>query len=209
MTCKGDKSPCIGKPLRGKTNDLLWQISESLIPKGFSNSFNQGLMDLGAMICTPKKPQCFKCPLRDLCKGRASGDPERFPTRALKKKIPHIEAISAVILKNGRVLLVQRPPDGLLGGLWEFPNWPIEEKKDIKGYLRHKVKNEIGLEVKSKEPIGSFRQTFSHFKLKLQVFHCHPLNGKGKGEWIPIKDLSLFPMSRIHRRIANAINEEG
>jgi len=66
-----------GSPGEGKTEQLLWQISESLIPKGFSNPFNQALMDLGSMLCTPKEPDCNRCPLRHSCKGRASGKPER------------------------------------------------------------------------------------------------------------------------------------
>ncbi len=101
-------------PVKSKTEGLLWQISESLIPKGFSNPFNQALMDLGSMLCTPKEPECDRCPLHRFCKGRASGEPERFPSKSIKKKIPHIEAISAVIEENGKVLLKQRPPDGPL-----------------------------------------------------------------------------------------------
>ena len=193
-------------PVKGKTEVLLWHLSESLIPKGDASSFNQGLMDLGATTCTPKEPRCSQCPLRDLCKGKASGEPERFPTKTIRKKIPHIEAVSAVILKNGRVLLQQRPPEGLLGGLWEFPNWPIEEKKDPQEALRLKVKSEIGLTVKTQELIGSFRQTFSHFKLTLQVFHCRPLNRKVRAKWVPIQKLHALPMSRIHRRIAEKID---
>ncbi|MCJ7784618.1 MAG: A/G-specific adenine glycosylase [Desulfobacterales bacterium] len=193
-------------PAKGKTEDLLWKISGSLIPKGFSNPFNQALMDLGSMLCTPREPQCSKCPLCDLCRGKASGEPERFPTKTIRKKIPHIEAISAVIQRNGKVLLKQRPPEGLLGGLWEFPNWPIEEKKDPQEVLRLKVKSEIGLRVKPQELIGSFRQTFSHFKLTLQVFHCRPLNRKVRAKWVPIQKLHAFPMSRIHRRIAEKID---
>jgi len=194
-------------PAKGKAEGLLWRLSESLLPKGDAGSFNQGLMDLGATTCTPKEPLCSQCPLRDLCKGKASGEPERFPTKTIRKTIPHIEAVSAVILKNGRVLLRQRPPEGLLGGLWEFPNWPVEEKKDLKKHLKRKVKSEIGLGVKGNEPIGSFRQTFSHFKLTLQVFRCLHHYGKTKEEWVSIQDLHLYPMSRIHRRIAEVINE--
>jgi A/G-specific adenine glycosylase len=193
-------------PAQGKTEARLWHLSESLLPKGHAGSFNQGLMDLGATICSPKEPQCPLCPLRDLCKGQTSGDPERFPAKPLKKKIPHIEAISAVILKNGKVLLQQRPPEGLLGGLWEFPNWPVEGEKDLKECLTYKVRSEIGLNVKSEEPIGSFQQTFSHFKLTLQVFHCRPLNRKVRGKWVPIQKLHTLPMSRIHRRIAEEID---
>jgi len=197
-------------PVRGETEGLLWRLSESLLPKGHASSFNQGLMDLGATTCTPKEPRCSQCPLRDLCKGRASGDPERFPVRTLKKKIPHIEAVSAVILKNGRVLLRQRPPEGLLGGLWEFPNWKNEEKKTsrLRLRLRNYIKKEMRMTVEVNELIGSFRQTFSHFKLTLQVFHCHYLNGKAKGKWVPIQKLHAFPMSRIHRRIAEKIDRK-
>ncbi len=189
-----------GNSVRGKTEALLWHLSESLLPKGHASSFNQGLMDLGAMICTPKEPRCPKCPLRDLCKGRASGKPERFPTKTIRKKIPHVVAVSAVILKNGKVLLRQRPPKGLLGGLWEFPNWKCESKSKLR--LRSDIKKEMGIDVEVKKVIGTFKQTFSHFKLSLRVYHCQPINRQGKGNWVAIRSLYLYPMSRIHRRIA-------
>jgi A/G-specific adenine glycosylase len=199
-----------GSPGERKTEQLLWEISESLIPKGYSNPFNQALMDLGSIICTPKYPRCPKCPLRHLCKGYLSGEPEIYPLRIIKKAIPHIAAASAVIERDGKVLLWQRPPKGLLGGLWEFPNWRIEEKRRtrLRLRLRNYIKKEIGLNVKVKESIGIFHQTYSHFKLTLQVFDCHHLNGKGKGKWVPIRNLHLLPMSRIHRRIAELIGKE-
>jgi A/G-specific adenine glycosylase len=191
-------------PGENKTEKLLWKISESLIPRGHSNPFNQGIMDLGSMLCTPKDPLCPRCPLRDLCKGRASGEPERFPTKRIKKKIPRIEAIAAVIQQNGKVLLKQRPAKGLLGGLWDFPNWRIEgnQRLRLRSRLRNTIKKETEMNVEVKESIGTFRQTFSHFKLTLHVFHCQVLNGKVKGKWVPIRNLHLFPMSRIHRKIA-------
>jgi len=196
-----------GNPARGKTEGLLWQISESLIPKGYSNPFNQALMDLGSMRCTPKDPQCPYCPLQNFCKGKASGDPERYPTKGPKKRIPHINAISAVIQRNDKVLLNRRPLKGLLGGLWEFPNWTIEEKRRLRLRLRlrNHIKKEIGMNVKIKESIGTFHQTYSHFKLTLHVFHCEAPDGRGKEEWVPIRKLHLLPMSRIHRRIAETV----
>ena len=66
----------------------------------------------------------------------------------------------------------------------------------------------MGVNVKVKESIGTFQQTYSHFKLTLDVFDCQHLNGKGKGKWIPIRKLPLLPMSRIHRRIAQMIDKE-
>ena len=198
-----------GNPVRGKTEGLLWGISESLIPKGHSNPFNQALMDLGSMFCTPMNPKCSHCPLRSLCKGYLSGKSESYPPRTVKKTIPHITAISAVIQKDGKVLLNKRPLKGLLGGLWEFPNWEIEEKPRSRPRLRlrNQIKKEIGMNVAVKELIGTFKQTFSHFKLTLQVFHCQSLDGRGKGKWMLVQKLHLLPLSKIHRKIAQTISD--
>jgi len=187
-----------------KMENILWQISDSLIPKGLSNPFNQAVMDLGSMICTPKNPLCPECPLCGLCKGKRSGEPERFPVKIPKKKIPHVEVVCAVIWKKKRVLLNQRPPSGLLGGLWEFPNWKSESKSKLR--FRNDIQKETGMNVEVKKAIGTFKQTFSHFKLTLHVYHCQPTSGKGKGKWVPIGNLHLLPMSRIHRRIAESIS---
>jgi A/G-specific adenine glycosylase len=196
-------------PASSKTEGLLWRISEALIPKGRSNPFNQALMDLGSMLCTPKDPQCSFCPLQKLCRGFLSGKPERYPLRVAKKIIPHRVAISAVIQKKGKVLLHRRPLKGLLGGLWEFPNWKTEERRRLRLRLRLRnyVKKEAGLNVEVKESIGTFKQTFSHFKLTLRVFHCKALRGNPNGKWIPIDDLQLIPLSSLHRRIANLISD--
>jgi len=196
-----------GSPGERKTEGLLWKISESLIPKGFSNPFNQALMDLGSILCTPKEPECDRCPLHHFCKGRASGKPERYPAKMLKRTIPHRESISVVIKKDGKVLLNQRPPVGLLGGLWEFPNWRIEGEGRLRLRLRNYIKKEMEMDIEVKELIGVFHQTYSHFKLTLQVFICQHLNGKGKGKWVPIQNLNLLPMSRIHRKIAQTISD--
>jgi A/G-specific adenine glycosylase len=192
--------------MRGKTEGLLWKISESLIPKGRSNPFNQALMDLGSMLCTPKDPQCSFCPFQKLCRGFLSGKPERYPLRTIKKIIPHRVAVSAVIQKDGKVLLHQRPLKGLLGGLWEFPNWKIEEKRRLRLRLRNCIEKEMGMNVKVKESIGVFQQAYSHFKLTLHVYQCQAIVGNGNGMWIPLKNLASLPMSRIHRRIANVLS---
>ena len=196
-----------GNPGRGITEGLLWQFSESLIPKGRAGLFNQALMDLGAMICTPKAPQCHKCPVLKFCRAFASGNPEGFPSKTPKKKVPHIKAVSAIILRNEKVLLRQRPPRGLLGGLWEFPNWKIHREERLRLRLRKHIKDEIGINVKVKESVGTFQQIYSHFKLTLFAFYCDGVKTNKKGRWVPIPRLHLLPMSRIDRKIADTIQE--
>jgi A/G-specific adenine glycosylase len=193
-----------------KTEDHLWHLSTSLIPRGSARSFNQGLMDLGAKLCTPKAPRCHRCPFGHFCKGKASGNPERYSLKLVKKKIPHVEAIAGVVQRDGKVLLNQRPPKGLLGGLWEFPNWKSEVKRRLRLQLRlrNHIQKEMGMKVMIKKPIGVFQQTYSHFKLTLHVFSCEAMDGRRIGKWVAIRDLHLLPMSRIHRRIAQMIDGE-
>ncbi len=197
-----------GNPAGRETEDHLWQLSETLIPEGHAGSFCQALMDLGAMLCTPKNPQCTYCPLQRVCKGKVSGNPERFPSRGVKKAIPGIEAVSAVILKDGQILLHQRPPNGLLGGLWEFPNWNTENCDPPIKSLKHHLEKALGGTAKVGDPIGTFQHTYSHFKLTLQVYLCRIPGGEKYGTWVPVPNLHLFPMSRLHRRIAQTIGEK-
>jgi len=201
-----------GNPAKGRTEDFLWQLSESLVPKGHAGSFNQALMDLGSTICTPKDPQCLRCPVRNLCKGRVSGDPERYPFKVTQKRIPHIEALAAVVERNGNILLRQRPPRGLLGGLWEFPNWKteshwkMERESDYKRWLKDCIKKDCGLSARGGKTVGTFRHTFSHFKLTLHVYHFQSLNKGKQGKWTRVKNLDQLAMPRIHRRIADVLS---
>jgi A/G-specific adenine glycosylase len=192
-------------PKEGKTEERLWDISGSLIPKGNAHSFNQALMELGATICTPREPLCLLCPLQRLCAARKQGNPESYPKKVSKKKVPHVEAVSAVIIKEDRVLLRQRPPRGLLGGLWEFPNWEIEKGKGLKRSLKNHLKKERALSARVDSLVGALKHTYSHFKLTLHVFYCEIPHGKIPGKWVPVRDLHHYPMSRLHRRIADTV----
>ncbi len=188
--------------------NFLWEIAESLIPEGEARSFNQALMDLGATLCTPMTPKCQSCPLRSACKAKASGNPERYPPRRAKKKIPHVHAVAGVIQKDGKVLLRQRPPSGLLGGLWEFPNWKAEEEsRSSLLKLKNRVRKELEVDVRIEEPLGVFKHTFSHFKLTLHVYRCKVLSEKGNQKWVPLSKLHQLPMSALHRRIARRIDQ--
>ena len=203
----------VGKdPGDAETTQFLWRLSESLIPKGQASAFNQALMDLGATLCTPRDPQCLLCPLRGRCRAVIAGNPEDYPARKPKKPIPRVEAVAAVICRDGKVLLRQRPPEGLLGGLWEFPNWKSEEKgrPRLRLRLRNLIKKEMGMKVEVQDSLGTFEQTYSHFKLTLHVYRTLTADSecKAEGRWVPIAKLHRYPMSRIHRRIAQSIADQ-
>jgi len=180
-------------PKKKETEHLLWKISESLIPKNRARLFNQALMDLGAMICTPKRPICLSCPLSTLCKGYLSGTPEHFPPQFIKRKIPQRGGMVAIIQRDGKVLLQQRPLKGFLGGLWEFPNWQIEESGAERVRCRNEIKKEMGLNVKVKGLIGTFQQPILTLNSLSTLFIVNPWVGRKKEDGFSLINSTDFP----------------
>lgn len=96
--------------------------AEKLVPAEEPGRFNQALMDLGATICMPQKPACLLCPVNDFCEAYRQGMQDALSVRTKREPTPHYDVTAGVIWDgDGRLLIAQRPPDGLLGGLWEFP----------------------------------------------------------------------------------------
>src|ERR1044071_5906524 len=109
-----------------KGDKLLWEVAEKYLPSKDAGDYNQALMDLGATICVPKNPRCLICPVMKLCKARANGTQNERPVKLPKKQVPHHIHAAGVISQKGRVLLARRPSEGLLGGMWEFPNGRVQ-----------------------------------------------------------------------------------
>jgi A/G-specific adenine glycosylase len=106
-------------------------LAEQLTPARRAGDFAQAMMDLGATICTPKKPACVLCPWREPCAARARGDQESFPRKAEKKTGARRRGAAFVVLREGHILLRTRPEKGLLGGMTEVPT--TEWSKDFDG----------------------------------------------------------------------------
>src|SRR5258708_27292126 len=104
-------------------------------------------MELGATICTPRNPQCPKCPLRINCKARRLGLQNALPLKKKKKATPHFNIGAGVIWHKGKVLISQRPLKGLLGGLWEFPGGKQEAGESLRETVRREIKEELGIQV--------------------------------------------------------------
>jgi A/G-specific adenine glycosylase len=109
--------------LESATEALLWQKCEQLLPQGKAGEFNEALMELGALVCTPRAPSCHHCPLTKHCDAYNNGSPENYPALKPTKTLPRKVFITLVCFNESKQLLMhKRPAKGLLGGLWEFPN---------------------------------------------------------------------------------------
>jgi A/G-specific adenine glycosylase len=172
-------------------------------------------MDLGALICTPRNPKCLNCPLNSLCEAYALGNQSERPVRVARPETPHYRVTAAVIERDGTYLLAQRPLDGLLGGLWEFPGGKTLPGEDLETCLRREIFEELGVAIQVREPLGKYRHAYTHFKVTLFAFQCslaaeahpQPIVASSLG-WVPLDELQAYPMGKLDRLIASQLVQE-
>lgn len=183
-----------GTGRNGRGDKELMRRAGKILPRGRAGDFNQALMDLGSAICTPRRPACGACPLSSDCLAfrRGSQMRPRFPPR--RHPLPRKVRRAAVVRRADRVLLLRRPEDGLLAGLWEFPSAG-------------------GLSVRIGRRLGEYRQKYSHFEGVVRVFEARLDPGGLRGiptrrrRWAAISRLDRYPMGRLDRRLAMDLQE--
>jgi A/G-specific adenine glycosylase len=197
------------------TRKQLWQLAGELAPIKRPGAYNQALMELGQNICQPAKPQCHRCPLAELCQARSQGTQLERPVRPPRKKIPHYEVTAAVIWRDdGQLLIAQRPLDGLLGGLWEFPGGKQETGETLAQALRREIDEELGIEIAVGRHLATIKHAYSHFRITLTAFHTtyvdgQPLNlGVADHAWVDLVDLDKYAFAATDRQIINALQSE-
>ncbi len=174
--------------------------AQALVPKGQPGDWNQALMDLGATVCTPRRPRCEACPLAAACRAYAAGAtaaiPRRLPKRA--SRIEHRRI--ALVAKGNRVLLVRNAARGLFGGMWVLPDAAPEEDLAAAVRLRTGVSVEVG------EPAGRVRHDLTHRRLELEVVRARPVGGRLRGgsRWATPGDLRGMGLPTVVRKALTA-----
>ena len=178
-------------------------LADALPADGRAGDLAQALMDIGATVCTPRKPNCLICPLSAMCAARAEGDPERYPVKAEKKATPTRYGSAFVLVRGDEVLLVRRPPSGLLGGMVMPPTSSWTEAKDDDPLTGAPGKFDW-------ERVGEVRHVFTHFALKLDVWRTTAgSRTKINGEWMSHAD-ALAALPTVGRKaVALAIGGTG
>lgn len=185
----------------------LLQLAEELLPWGKAGDFNQALMELGALVCRPSKPLCLLCPLNSLCQIRTLGDPTRLPVKVPKKEIPHYFIGVGIVWKDNQVLIALRPPEGLLGGLWEFPGGKLKEGESLEACVVREVREELGIEVKVDRPFMTVKHAYTHFRITLHSFHCTYLSGDPQPlgctdwKWVALEELPNYAFPKANKKL--------
>ena len=168
-----------------KARGEIWELADAMTPAERPGDFAQAMMDLGATICRPKKPECPRCPLADRCQAYASGTPETCPASKARRQRPHRHGLAWWIERNGAIWLVRRPAKGMLGGMAALPGPEWSETRP---------------EVPA---IATVSHGFTHFTLDLHI--AARADTIGEGWWQPVDGLSEAGLPTLYAKAAEAI----
>src|SRR5690606_10313497 len=163
-----------GWPGLPRVEKTLWQLAEALLPQDDIEPYTQGIMDLGATLCTRGKPQCLLCPLQASCQAYSTGRWTELPAARPRKPLPQRETVMLLRLRGNQILLQKRPSSGIWGGLWSFPEITAAED------AMHSAKQQFGLEVTPLPSMSMLTHTFTHFALRITPQPLQVLGGRVK-----------------------------
>lgn len=194
-------------PVNGPDAAAFYQgLADDLLDRDRPGIFNQAVMELGALVCRPTGPHCGGCPVRDLCMAHRRGDVQSFPVREKRRSVPVYRLAAAVIRKKGRILIVCRPENGLLGGLWEFPGGEIESGESAEEAGQRLARKTVGLDAAAVQYLTRVKHAYTHFKVEADVLICDyhsgrvRLNGPADFRWISPRGLERYPLTGITRK---------
>jgi A/G-specific adenine glycosylase len=200
-----------GNPKDAAIRKTIWSLAEKLLPDEEVGHFNQALMELGSEVCTPRSPRCTDCPIEQLCEARRHGDQDSLPARARKKPLPlHIVAVG-VIYRGGRMLIDKRKPEGLLGGLWEFPGGKVRPGESLEAALGREVREELDIAIEVGTELAVVDHAYTHFRVRIHAFECRHVSGNPRCiacadfKWVRPSDLGRYAFPAANERIIETL----
>ncbi|MEM6281282.1 MAG: A/G-specific adenine glycosylase [Chloroflexota bacterium] len=197
------------------TKNHLWQLAEDLVPDEHPGDYNQALMELGQTHCRPKNPNCGACPVQAQCAAFANGTQSERPVKRKKAPTPHYDVAAGMVWNEaGQVLIAQRPLDGLLGGLWEFPGGKQEPGETLPECLKRELREELAMEVDVGEVFAVVKHAFTHFKITLHAFTCTYVDtgtppqaiGVKDFAWVTPDELAQYSFGKADRQVIEELN---
>lgn len=193
----------------------LWETSAKLVPAKRPGDFNQAMMELGATVCLPKKPLCLTCPLQTQCEAHRRDEVEQFPAPRVRNPAKKIEVSAAVITRGGKVYIQQRPHDGLMGGLWEFPGGKRKPKETEEACLIREIREELGIPVVIAKKLMTLKHSYTQFRVTLTVFWCPWQSGRIRAtqceqwHWVKYDELNRYTFPAANAKIVKTLMNNG
>jgi A/G-specific adenine glycosylase len=193
----------IAKP---STRKIFEKAVRELISHSEPSAFNQALMELGALICTPTNPSCLLCPVREHCHAFHEGVQNELPIKSKKSKQKKVQ-LAAIMAEtsNGKMLIHKRPATGLLANLWEFPNVEITHHlQNEKNKISDLFQELLMINIMPKKTIGQIEHVFSHLIWNITVFHAKMTDDfRESQEWklVSFKEMEEYAFPVSHQKM--------
>ncbi|MDY6904492.1 MAG: A/G-specific adenine glycosylase [Thermodesulfobacteriota bacterium] len=193
---------------RSGSHKMFAAKAQTLLDHTDAGAFNQAMMELGALVCKPGTPLCHACPVSRFCQAFQQNTTGEYPKRLAAAKTPQRHLAVGVIQKKDKLLLVQRPPTGLLAGLWEFPGGRLKQKERAEKGCQRTIQESVGLTVDVGERLTRVKHAYTHFKITMDVYVCDYIsgrvrrNGPADHKWIRPGALSGYPLHKaVHKSL--------
>ncbi|MCC6621257.1 MAG: A/G-specific adenine glycosylase [Deltaproteobacteria bacterium] len=200
------------------TQRALWARAEALVPADDPSAHNQAMMELGALVCTPRAPDCPACPWVDACAAHARGAAHLFPKKSPKAPARAVSVVAGLLgrsLADDAVLLARRPEDGLFGGLWELPATDLEARRapaSPRAALARAFRDRLGLDVDVGPHLAGLTHQLTHRTLSIDVFRVTAARGADprpswytEARWVPRSAPDAVPLSTLTRKVLAAV----
>jgi A/G-specific adenine glycosylase len=204
-----------GDPKSARNQEKLWNLAEELIPSGQARDFNQSLMELGALVCSPFDPDCERCPLLAHCKAGNSPDPTAWPQIPPGKRTVRVTHASALISREDKVLLVRRPPHGLWGGLWEMPRRVCLPGESPSACAERAALEIAGIEGRAADSVGIVKHSVTHHAIALHGIRVIETDAVAKTieredfRWMDSGHGCSLPLSAPQKRLLELLADKG
>jgi A/G-specific adenine glycosylase len=201
-----------GDPRGGEGQRWLWETAARVLPAKRVGDFNQALMELGAMVCTPAAPRCGECPLAGECVARKRGLQDVIPRKVERAEAVEVREVALAVRRGPRVLLVQRPADSSRwANMWELPHGELEAGESYEAAAGRLLGPLTGLEAELGPELMTVRHGVTRFRITLVCLEAEYRGGKfaseayTRGVWLRPAELAHYPVSTPQRKLMKAL----
>lgn len=199
-----------GDPTTGDVQQRLWRLAEELLPRKNCGEFNQALMELGSLVCTPREPKCDVCPLREHCAAFQQGRQDELPTPKTKMVFESVREAAVIVEHRGRVLLRQCAPGERWAGLWDFARFAVSAKRGaaLHAELSEKVQTQTGVCTAGFEKFTTLKHGVTRFRITLDCYLAECVKSpraKEGSRWVQPGELAEVPLSTTGRKLARLL----
>ncbi len=196
-----------------KVRNALFERLTPYIQESVPSEFNQGMMELGALLCRVQSPKCSLCPLQKECVAYKKNLLDVLPVKSKSKPVPHHTIAVGVIWKNNKFLIGKRKTTQMLGGLWELPGGKQNKDELLETTVKREIKEETGLSINVKSSYGAIMHAYTHFKITMHIFDCEYVSGSptpnstDELRWIHFDEIDTYPFPKANSKAFGLIKE--